>query len=352
MTIAHSTAHSAALSPALTSSLAAWQQRFAAPRPDRFNYAYGDTSVVARFIGLPKPPSRIKGEWQHGVIVPERNTNADWIIGSDGLSHQRQLRRYFVARHDQVMALKRFGFRDVHAIGLPFAYVTMPAYAPVPDTLLAMPTHGLPESGSRCSVGYADYVGSQRQNFHDVVVCLHRADYDCEKTRSLYEERGLYVVRGADPDDADTYDRMAGLFSQFAVVTGNEFGSHVAYAALAGAKVSIAGPRPSFDRNYYLKLPFYRNCPVVLDLFEELVVSHVLERTYAFLYVDPKDAQHCRTWAADQIGVDHRRSPEELLQLFGWTSTQLALQKSRDRVGAIWDSAWKTLIHGKTSDSG
>ena len=343
MTVRQTTACSALQSRELVIALSVWQERFAKPRYDQFNYAYGDTGVVARYIGLLEAPGGLNGEWQHGVIVRERNKNADWIIGSDGLSQQRPHKRYYVARDDQVVALKAFGFTDVHAIGLPFAYVTPPLCDRVPNTLLAMPAHGLPESGSRISSDYADFVAGQRQYFSDVVVCLHRTDHDCADTRSLFEERGLVVVRGADPDDADAYDRLASLFSYFDVVTGNEFGSHVAYAALTGAKVSVAGPQTPFDRNYYLKLPYYRNCPAVLDFAEELVVSRVLERTYPFLYADPKFAQPCKDWAADQIGVGNRRSPEELRRLFGWTHSQLSLQKWRDRIGGMWDCAWNPV---------
>lgn len=343
MTVRRDAAYSALRSRKLAISISAWQERFAKPRYDRFNYAYGDTSVIARFVGLPKAPSRLNGEWQHGVVVRERNKNADWIIGSDGLSHQRPHKRYYVARGDQVLALKAFGFTDIHAIGLPFAYVTPPPYERVPNTLLVMPAHGLPESGSRIDSDYADFVAGQRKHFSDVVVCLHRTDHECKKMRALYEDRGLLVVRGADPEDANAYDRIASLFSYFDVVTGNDFGSHVAYAALTGAKVSVAGPQPPFDRSYYLKLPYYRNCPAVLDLAEELVVSRILERNYPFLYADPKSAQPCKGWAADQIGVGNRRSPEELRRLFGWTPSQLLVQKWRDRIGGIWDCAWSAV---------
>jgi len=335
MSLRQGAAYSVLQSRELAISLSKWQERFAKPRYDQFNYAYGDTSVIARYVGLPKAPRRLNGEWQHGVVVRERNKNADWIIGSDGLSHQRPHQRYYVARDDQVLALKAFGFTDVHAIGLPFAYVTLPLCDRVQNTLLAMPAHGLPESGSRICSDYADFVAEQRKHFSDVVVCLHRTDHDCKKMRDTYEERGLFVVRGADPDDADAYDCLASLFSYFDVVTGNEFGSHVAYAAMTGAKVSVAGPQTPFDRSYYLKLPYYRNCPAVLDLAEEFVVSCVLERNYPFLYADPKCAQPCIDWAADQIGVGNRRSPEELRHLCGWTARQLMLQNVRDRFGGM-----------------
>jgi hypothetical protein len=237
------------------------------------------------------------------------------------------------------MALSTFGYGDVHAIGLPFAYVSLPNVTRIPGTLLALPAHGLPEAGSRIFEGYADYVATQRQNFQDAVVCLHRTDFRQPNVRMLFAERGLPVVCGADPDDSDGYDRMAWLFSIFDVVTGNEFGSHVAYAALTGARVAIAGPQPTFDRSYYHNLPFYRNCPAVLDLTEELVESRILERSYPFLYVAPAQAQPCKAWAADQIGLENLRTPEELRQLFGWTPMRVMQRTFRDYAGAIWDRA-------------
>lgn len=325
--------------PTLEQSLATWSTRFSASRHDPFNGAYGDAAVAARYIGLAKTPWRVGGEWQHGVVVKERNQNADWIIGGDGMAGGRRNQRYFVAREDQAIALKAFGFGDVHAIGLPFVYVALPNLTRIPGTLLAMPSHGLPEAGSRIVGDYADYIAAQRQNFQDVVVCLHRADFCQPNVRVLFAERGLTAVCGADPDDADGYDRMAWLFSMFDVVTGNEFGSHLAYSALTGAKVSIAGPQPAFDRCYYQKLPFYRNCSAVLDLAEQLVESRVLEFNYPFLYVDPRNAQSCTEWAAHQIGLGNRRRPEELRGLFGWTPMGLIQRRFRDCVGGTWDRA-------------
>lgn len=338
-----SSAFSLVSADALLTAMANWRERFATPRHDQFNYAYGDTSVASRYIGLPKPPNRINGEWQHGAIIPERNQHPDLIIGSDGLSQMRRDKRYFVARTDQVIALNGFGYADVHAIGLPFAYVTLPSVKRIPRTLLAMPAHGLPGTGSRIIADYADYVAERRHTFQDVVVCLHRADYTEFKIKELFHERGLPVICGADPDDANAYDAIASLLSLFDVVTSNEFGSHIVYAAMTGAKVSIAGPPPKFDRGYWEKLPYYQNCPAVLDLLEDLVASHTLERNYPFLFGEPEQAESCKAWAANQIGVQNRRGPFELRRLFGWAPSQLAFRKVRKTVDRTWSGIRKGM---------
>lgn len=337
----------------LATALAAWQRRFAVPRREAFDHAFGDTAVAARFVGLSRPPGPIKGEWQHGVVVAERNRNPDWIIGGDGLSHSRRSKRYFVARADQVHALAGFGFSDVHAIGLPFAYVTPPRVVRVAASLLAMPSHGLPEIGSRVVHTYADYIAAQRRHFDEVAVCLHSVDFADDSVRLPFERQGITVVRGADPDDAHAYDRMAELFSMFDVVTSNEFGSHVAYAGACGAKVAIDGPSQAFDRRMYLKLPYYRNNAAVLDLMEEFVTSRTLERAYPFLFAEPREAQPCRAWAAEQIGEDNRRTPGELRSLFGWTPGRIVARRVRKTidgaVGRVRRMIWRLqarIAHG------
>lgn len=316
-------------SPSLAMALQAMQTRFPEPRRVPFNYAYGDTAVAAKYIGLPAAPGPIVGEWQHGVVVAERNCHADWIVGGDGLSHLRRSKRYFVARVDQQAALERFGYSDVHAIGLPFAYVNSPACQRVPSSLLAMPAHGLPEIGSRVVEAYADHVATQRRYFRDVVVCLHIADFRDDIVRRQFEQRDIAIIAGADPEDATAYERLAELFARFDVVTTNEFGSHIPYAAWCGARVSVAGPRPAFERQTLEKLPFYRNNPVLLDKQEEIVREGVLERSYPFLYTEPCRAAFCRDWAAHQIGVRNRRSPRHLRSLLGWSLFRSMLRDTR-----------------------
>lgn len=313
----------------LMAALAAWETGYPPLLDAPHNYAYGDTAVAARYVGLSQPPAPIIGEWQHGVHVRERSNHPDEIVGTDGLAHSRPSARYFVGRKDQAAALAGFGFSDVHAIGLPFAYVPMPASRPYSRSLLAMPAHGLPETGTAVVEEYAEFLAEESRRFPNIVACLHITDFRNDSVRQFFEGRNIPVVRGADPRDANAYDRMAGLFSLFEVVTSNDFGSHIPYAALCGARVSIAGPSAAFHRAHLENVPYYRNNPLMLDLQEKLIGSRALERSYPFLYVAPQEAQPCRGWAAEQIGVENRRTPSELRRLFGWTPTRIMTRRVR-----------------------
>ena len=79
----------------------------------KFNEAYGDSFIAAKYCGFNKTPKPTDGEWQHGWIIPERNIHPEFVIGSDGLSITRKNKKYFVARKDQEEYLFKQGFTNV-----------------------------------------------------------------------------------------------------------------------------------------------------------------------------------------------------------------------------------------------
>ncbi len=285
-----------------------------------FNYSYGDNHVAARYCGHPRVPGPIDGEWQHGWIVKERNIHPEFVVGSDGLSRTRRSRRYFVARQDQAEYLRSQGYQSVEPIGLPITYVPVPTVERIAGSLLVMPVHSLTDTQEQWNEDeYADYIASIAGRFSEVVLCVHRSCFVKGNWIGAFARRGIPAVLGADPDDANTYDRLALLFSRFEFVTTNSMGSHVAYGAYFGAKPSIAGPKPRFSRRDYERLTFYKNAPEVLDIVAEWNTSDRYRSIAPFLYTDPISAADAREWGEDQLGLRHRRTPAELNHLFGWS---------------------------------
>ncbi len=292
------------------------------------NEAYGDNYVAARYCGFAKAPKPIDGEWQHGWIIPERNIHPEFVIGSDGQSSTRKSKKYFVARKDQEIYLKKKGFTNVFAIGLPVVYLNQPDVTRINGTLLVMPVHSLSDTQENWDdEAYASYIHSIAGNFSEVVVCLHKSCIDKGNWVKAFSKRNYQIVLGADPNDSNSYERLSILFSRFEFVTTNEFGSQLAYAAFFGAKPSIAGPPPNFKRSDYKQTTFYRNAPMVLDIVDSWVKEGYYKKCYPNLYVEPHLAKDLKQWASFQLGQSEKKNPDQLLQLFGWTNFAIFLFK-------------------------
>jgi len=294
---------------------------------DRYNYAYGDNYVAAAYCGFQTTPFHADGEWQHGVILSEANCEPNMVIGSDGLSHTRLNKRYFVARSDQEVYLRGCGFTNVHVVGLPVIYVSAPQVKRQRGTLLVMPTHSLPELPS---IGgeerYVSFISNYKRFFHKIVVCLHRTCFDKTEWRSRFESQNIQVLRGADPDDKYSYFKLAELFSKVDFMTTNGFGSHVPYAAYFGCKVSICGPEQAYDGAQFSNVPLYKNNPPLLKLREK--VANEIRQNYRFLYVDPENGSEQSIWAAEVLGSNNRKVPSELRKLFGWDMSTVLRRKA------------------------
>lgn len=301
-----------------------------------FNYAYGDNYTAALYCGFTNVPNPINAEWQHGWIIPERNCIPDFVIGSDGLSATRKNKKYLVARADQVHYLKTEGFTNVTSVGLPIVYTQKPNVSRKKGSLLVMPVHSLSDTEENWDdEAYAAYIESISHQFTEVVLCLHIACFKKGNWMNAFKKRNIEMVIGADPDDCNTFKRLAILFSRFEFVTSNEFGSHLAYAAYFGAKPSIAGPKPKFEKKDYEKTVFYKNAPKVLDIVEQWYLEDFFKKRYAFLYINPAEANECIDWAAFQLGDDQRKSPAELKKLLGWTLFEKIKYKVKSLVNAI-----------------
>ncbi|MCK9409414.1 MAG: hypothetical protein M0R68_09810 [Bacteroidetes bacterium] len=293
----------------------------------QFNISYGDNYVAARYCGYDTVPGHIAGEWQHGWIVSERNIHPEFVVGSDGLSRTRKQRRYYVARKDQQEYLQSQGYSDVIAIGLPILYVNKPNVERFPGSLLVMPVHSLSDTDEHWNdEEYAQYIESIAHKFTQVVLCVHSSCYKKGNWIKAFKKRNIPALIGADPDDENTHERLAVLFSRFEFVTSNAVGSHIAYAACFGAKPSVAGPRPRFVKKDYVNTTFYKNAPEVLDIVEEWNAVDMHKRIFPFLFVEPFDAKDVTSWAERQLGLPEKKSPNELKHLLGW-SIQYRIQK-------------------------
>lgn len=283
-----------------------------------FEKQYGAVTTAAVYCGFKAPPAPLNGEWQHGHIIPERNLHPEYVLGSDGLARGRKNWRFYVARSDQKEYLESEGFSDVTAIGLPIIYVKKPEIERVTNSLLVMPGHTLPEDKITIDESqYVEYIASLKPNFSRVICCVHKNCLDTGLWVNSMKRIGVPSIRGASLNDANSLKRMALLFSYFDVVTSYSFGSHFAYAAYFGARVSWSGPNPIKARDVSQHVLF-KNAPELIDLYNKLKEDRILEDEYSLLSYPPSAAQALSQWASYQLGEEHKKTPSELKTLFGW----------------------------------
>ena len=280
---------------------------------------YGAQLIAAKYCGLSVPPWKAEGEWQHGWIVKERNIHPELVVGYDGKSFgRREKEKFFVAREDQASYLKSCGYKHVVAIGLPVIYLADKHLDRMVGSLLVMPVHSLPETTEQWDDdAYVEYIKSISHHFSKIVVCIH-SDCLAKGNWGAFAKAGFDVVSGADPEDTNSLQRVADLFSQFEYVTSNEFGSHVAYASYFCCKVSVFGPRVDFRKEDYANLSLYKNAPELLDIVADRKSKGYMFETYKQFVVNPWQASTHQEWAAWELGEKNKKTPSELIQLFGW----------------------------------
>jgi glycosyltransferase involved in cell wall biosynthesis len=275
---------------------------------------YGAALAAAEYAGIALPERyTIRGIWTHGCLAP-------WEAVTPGLvlSNSPRIGEWpaFVTRQEEADYLSRHGI-VARAIGSPILYAPeAPAVPRLSRSLLVMPTHTL--NGARFPDRqpfrrYADEIKEAARDFSRVVVCLHP---NCLRNGLWVDEfkaLGFEIVVGANTLDRFALHRMKALLGRFETVTTNGWGSHVAYALAAGAKVSIHGTCPAIPPETFLRLDqAWRKDPESLrKVFSSEVEAQKQEFLRTFL-VPPSQAVADPEKGGWLIGARHRLTPEEM----------------------------------------
>ncbi len=302
-----------------------------APRPaalPTLSFAYGAADVAARYCGLSRTPAFLRGTWQHGWVNSERQFHPRALFGES--VGQRPGERLWVARKDEEDYLRSLGLRGARAIGLPVTYLPRPDVRRRPGTLLVMPVHSIGYTTHRWPMEeYADQIEAIRKDFDAVVVCVHPSCWDHGYWAPQFEQRGLPVVHGAHGEDRNGLRRVAALLSAAEYMTTNGLGSHVAYAAYFGARVSIHGTFVEYRPEDYRNAPFYRENPHLLGPILEAHSEAAVRRSLPQFFCRPREAAPHVAWAEEQLGHANKVSPATLRRLFGWSLSQRAGRAAR-----------------------
>jgi FkbM family methyltransferase len=236
----------------------------------------------------------------------------------------------WVARVDEEAYLRSQGYNNVKAIGLPIIYTASCKVVRRPKSLLVMPAHSLDYTtlNSRFEE-YAETIASIESQFSEVLICVHPSCWRNGYWVSAFRNRGLKVIKGAFLEDRNALDRMSKLFSVFEYVTTNGCGSHIAYAAYFGAKVSIYGSYVEYSAQEFTIDPLYRENPYLLKPTIRANAEEVMRQHYGELFCHPMEAKQRLEWGQSEVGSANKITPEEMRCLFGWTVVGRCAHKVR-----------------------
>lgn len=275
---------------------------------------YGASHVIAELTGRRKPPVSF-ATWRHGWVDP-------WWVRDPRLHlmDQRRNYRHLVFTQEHVNLLKEYGFNRVHAVGAPIIYTSGKRQKRYPGSLLVMPAHTLSYiDSSYHRQEYVDQIAEFRKYFTDIVFCLYVDDYRKGDWIPILNQYGFPYLEGADSYDANSLWRMSMLFQGFEYVTTNSMGSHVVYASYFGCKVSVYGRYHEYSERDFVRDPFYAGKKDLLACALESQRLCVVSRRYPQFFVPPPEAVVTEEWGRKHVGEKHRRKPEEVAQLLGWT---------------------------------
>jgi hypothetical protein len=107
-------------------------------------------------------------------------------------------------------------------------------------------------------------------------------------------------------DYANALTRMRRIFKSFDYITTNSIGSHVAYAAYSGAKVSIYGPYDFQDKASLKNDALYSRYEDVLNYTLEVSSFEYLSRQYPYLFfMHPIQAKRIESKGKEWLGAEN-----------------------------------------------
>ena len=110
---------------------------------------------------------------------------------------------------------------------------------------------------------------------------------------------------------------MQRIFRSFEYVVTDSIGSHVAYAAYCGCKVVLRNATSDFTSEAVL----YDNRPDWLKDEEKRPrksTKEYLQEIAPFLFVSMAEATQQIDWAEKELGLENKKSSEEIAELLGW----------------------------------
>jgi len=276
---------------------------------------YGFSHVLSKRLGLSYVP-RSFADWVHGW--------AWWSEHSSelhGLSKTNKQNKIIVTNESERLAFNSEGFINVISGGLPFAYIPQQHTQRNEHALLAYPSHSAEaEKMLTDAHDYFDYLEAIKKDFDGIYVSIYSLDWNGPiHTAAL--KRGLNVIEGANPNDANGLLRVRSILDSFSQVTSNSMGSHMLYALYAGCKFSFCGPYYSHDESVLLSngnwhghtIQYIEKCSMYMSEF------YVRSNFDKFFLNHPNLGISDIEFSKIAIGESNILDDNQLLDVLGWT---------------------------------
>ena len=278
---------------------------------------YGFLHVLSQLCGM-KRQLRPFAEWVHGWIWDQHPT-------VESLAFASLLRSVpvVVGNSIECEVLKSAGFREVLIGGLPFGYIERQHNSRNNHALLAYPPHSAEvERLSGQQENYMDYLHSIRHKFDGIFVSIFYLDWGGPMHKAA-EARGLNVIQGARPDDANSLYRTRAMLDSFKHVTSNTMGSHFVYALRAGCCFSFSGPIFQYEEEMYLgNGNANKHSQACVKRLMEIQSEVYLRGRFGRFFVDhPSDGVVDEVYGEDEVGVRDVLSEANIRRILGWTTT-------------------------------
>lgn len=280
--------------------------------------SYGAIGSLARYVGYKStPPFNNEVYWQHGWTTDYMLANPLMIAGVIYIENSL----CFVGKKNDEKYLQENGYSNALAIGLPIVYTPDITVKRIPKSLLVMPVHsiGSTEYKTWDFKKYVDEIKSIRHLFDKIVVCVHPSCLVKGYWIDDFKAEGFEVIIGIDGSKTNAFTRLQYIMKSFEFMTTNSFGSHIAYAAYWGVKVSVFGTYSHHTEEELGKDPFYKICPEALKLNVHFLSKEVFFKHFSKFFVDPDKATLQISLGQYEIGFENKKTPDEIKKLMGWT---------------------------------
>lgn len=289
---------------------------------------YGFSNYLANKLNINQIPITI-ASFRHGWMHTLEYEYLEEITMGIPMS------RYLVGSQKEVDFFHKNEIFSVYPVGVPYIYIDsedINHVKRIENSLLVMPPHSLPGTNPKFyEEEYIKEILSIYKEFDYIVFCIHQSCITKKLWIDTLAKYNIPWIEGANSFDKNSLLRMAIIFSSFEYMTTNTFGSHVAYAAYSGCKVSIFGSFENVKKEDIEDFDLFKKHPKLINRIVEIFSFEYIKKHYGFFFMDnPKKAHLNIDWAKEQLGVQYKKTYMELAELLGWCKDGEILKNNID----------------------